>query len=867
MKQLILIDGNSLLFRAYFAMRPMITSDGIHTQGIYAFINMLNKITGDYKPDYIAVAFDVKEKTFRHEVYPEYKAGRLKTPIELLAEVPLLHRVLDAMNIRTFELAGYEADDIIGTVSAAAESEGLRTLIISGDKDELQLVDANTRVLINRKGMSEFDIYDNEAMKERYNLTPSQFIDLKGLMGDSSDNIPGIPGIGEKKGIALLEQYGSVEGVIEHADEIPGKMGDNVRNGLDSAKLSKWLATIKRDVPIEYEWGDLAYTEPDYRALLEVYTELEFSTFIKRLNISGTEDNSWTENQQKTDLTEGIRIAEYSDFIAKVPAKSEVFIDLESDNNHVGPTEVTGISLFSPSEKLFTHTEFTAIDGSVRAEQLAERGFNLSGYNLKDSLFGLMSLTDEAFEPKYDIEIAEYLIDANRSKYPLDKLLLRYCGLNGIDLDNKLIRLVCISMIEEKQSESLENEGLQSLFNDCEMPLVRTLAEMEHIGIHADADLLVSIGKELTDKISELENSIYEAAGHKFNINSPKQLAVVLFDEMMLPYPKQKGKTSGYSTAADVLEKLRGEYSVVSDVLEYRKLSKLNSTYVEGLLPLIGPDARIHPHFQQTVAATGRLSCTEPNLQNIPIRDDYGRLIRKAFTTGREDFIFTGSDYSQIELRILAALSNDESMIEAFRSGKDIHRATASKVFNIPFEDVSPLDRTKAKAVNFGVVYGMSGFGLSENLSISRAEAQKYISEYFEKHPAVKQYLDNQIETGKNDQAVRTLYGRIRRIPEFASRKFNERELANRLAMNTPIQGTAADIIKYAMNSVRDELLKRGLRSRLVLQIHDELIVEGPVSEEAEVREVLETCMRTAADLAVELTCDIHSARCWYDLK
>ncbi|MBQ6388304.1 MAG: DNA polymerase I [Mogibacterium sp.] len=888
MKKLILIDGNSLLFRAYFAMRPMVTSTGMHTQGVFAFINMLNKIIKDYSPDYLAVAFDMKEKTFRHEQYTEYKAGRQQTPIELLSEIPLLHRVLRAMNIAVLEMPRYEADDIIGTLSVKATQAGLTTLVISGDKDELQLVDENVNVLINKRGMSEFDLYDIAAMQERYGLTPKQFIDLKGLMGDKSDNIPGVPGIGEKKGIALLQQYGSLENVLEHADEIKGKMGENVRENAESARMSKWLATINTDSPVEFKWEDLEFTEPDINELVAVYTELEFNSFIKKLREgAAAEEASFSAASGGEDFRKEIteqKMVDLEEFFRIVPSGSQVYIETATDDDHLRSPEVTAFALYDSEKAIACVRDLTPMDSSIVISSIAGMHYRLCGCGLKKIIYSMLSCSEDVPVPFYDVVIAEYLLDPNRQKYPLDKLLLRHnnyvaseteAGILGDDRNDRssgltagdcFVRAFYTSKVREEQEKALDSNSLKELFETCEMPLVHTLARMEFEGIKCDPEVLRSIGAEITERIKSLESGIYEEAGRDFNINSPKQLAQVLFEELAIPYPKPKGK-GGYSTAADILDKLKDDNRIVEDVLEYRKLAKLNSTYVEGLLGLIGDDGRIRPHFMQTVAATGRLSCTEPNLQNIPIRDDYGRLIRKAFVVSDENSIFTGSDYSQIELRILASLSGDASLINDFKEGKDIHRATASRVFDIPEDQVTPLDRTRAKAVNFGVVYGMSGFGLGESLNISRAEGQRYINDYFAKHKAVKEYLDGLINEGETSREVRTYFGRVRQIPEFASRKFMERELAKRLAMNTPIQGTAADIIKKAMNSVSHELSARGLRSRLILQIHDELIVEGPVSEEREVAELLDTCMKSAADLAVELTCDIHSGTTWYDLK
>ena len=889
MKKLILIDGNSLLFRAYFAMRPMVTSKGLHTQGIFAFINMLNKIIKDYEPDYMAVAFDMKEKTFRHERYEAYKAGRQQTPIELLSEIPWMHKVLEAMNIAVLEKPGFEADDIIGTLASKGSEKGLRTLVISGDKDELQLVAPNVSVLINKRGMSEFDLYDEEAMMDRYSLTPQQFIDLKGLMGDKSDNIPGVPGIGEKKGIALLKEYGSLEAVLDHADEIKGKMGENIRENSEIARLSKWLATIETDAPIDFTWEELEFTEPDMAALIDLYTELEFNSFIKKIQSEASADDSRdsavSADPAVADGLSNIKLTGFREFITEVSEGSIVAAEAACDNDHLKKSEIICFALYSSEKNLGCIQPLTPMDSQIILNQLSSMKYRLSGCGLKKLIYSALSFADASLIPYHDITVAEYLLDPNRQKYPLDKLMLRHLGYAAdekqtgimsdeinhrsemLSGDDCLLRAYCSLLVMEKQSKIIDEQGLRPLFDDCEMPLIRTLCEMELEGIKCDPEILMSIGTEITDNIAVLEERIYQEAGQKFNINSPKQLAGILFEQMNIPYPKARGKNGSYSTAADILDKLKVDHSIVADVLEYRKLAKLNSTYVEGLRAFIGEDGKVRPHFMQTVAATGRLSCTDPNLQNIPIRDDYGRLIRKAFIVSSEDNVFTGSDYSQIELRILASLSGDESLISDFRNGKDIHRATASRVFEIPEEEVTALDRTRAKAVNFGVVYGMSGFGLGESLGISRSEGQKYINEYFAKHKAVKDYLDKQIEEGEKNREVRTYFGRVRQIPEFASRKFMERELAKRLAMNTPIQGTAADIIKYAMNSVSGELQKRGLRSRLILQIHDELIVEGPSSEAEEVKDLLETCMKDAADLAVELTCDIHTGKTWYDLK
>ena len=863
MKRFVIIDGNSLLFRAFFAMREMVTRDGIYTQGVFAFINMLNKILEDYHPDYIAVAFDMKAPTFRHTAYPEYKAGRLKTPMELLSQIPLMQEVLQAMNITVLEKEGFEADDLIGTMTAKAADAGLESLIITGDKDALQLVGENTYVVLNRKGMTDFDLYDLEKMQERYGLTPQEFIDLKGLMGDKSDNIPGIPGVGEKKGITLLKEYGSVEGVVAHADEIKGKLGENVRANLEEAELSKWLATIKRDVELPVSWPELAYGEPDYDRLIALYKKLEFKKFLQNLERQ-TPDEVTVEPEK--DLLEGVKEVSYEDLLDSLKNNRTLIIEMDTDDNHKQLPEVKGVRLYNPEQMHYAECTVSPLDFEIRMGSLLDKEPELVGLGLKPMAYTLLQYGMDRFTLHHDVEVAEYLLDPNRSKYNLTNMFLHYANetLDGEDAQKRLVALDCIY---RKQLSALEEKEMLSLFRDCEMPLIRTIAGMESQGMKINPEMLKSAGEELDTQIAKLEAEVFEEAGTTFNINSPKQLGEVLFETMGIPYPKKTKGKNKYSTAADVLEKLEEDYPVVSKVLMFRKASKLKSTYVDGLLGLIGSDGRIHPHFNQTVAATGRLSCTEPNLQNIPIRDENGRNIRKAFMVSEPENVFVGSDYSQIELRLMAALSGDPVLLEAFRTGEDIHRLTASRVFDIPMENVTPLDRSRAKAVNFGVIYGMSGFGLSENLGITRKDAQRYIDDYFEKHQAVKDYLDRQVEIGKENFEVKTIMGRIRQIPEFKSRRYMDQQLAARLAMNSPIQGSAADIIKVAMNKVDAELREREMKSKLVLQIHDELIVEAVPEELEQVEELLRRNMENAVELSVPLDCDMHSGKTWFDLK
>ena len=606
MKRFVIIDGNSLLFRAFFAMREMVTRDGIYTQGVFAFINMLNKILEDYHPDYIAVAFDMKAPTFRHTAYPEYKAGRLKTPMELLSQIPLMQEVLQAMNITVLEKEGFEADDLIGTMTAKAADAGLESLIITGDKDALQLVSENTYVVLNRKGMTDFDLYDLEKMQERYGLTPQEFIDLKGLMGDKSDNIPGIPGVGEKKGITLLKEYGSVEGVVAHADEIKGKLGENVRANLEEAELSKWLATIKRDVELPVSWPELAYGEPDYDRLIALYKKLEFKKFLQNLERQ-TPDEVTVEPEK--DLLEGVKEVSYEDLLDSLKNNRTLIIEMDTDDNHKQLPEVKGVRLYNPEQMHYAECTVTPLDFEIRMGSLLDKEPELVGLGLKPMAYTLLQYGMDRFTLHHDVEVAEYLLDPNRSKYNLTNMFLHYANetLDGEDAQKRLVALDCIY---RKQLSALEEKEMLSLFRDCEMPLIRTIAGMESQGMKINPEMLKSAGEELDTQIAKLEAEVFEEAGTTFNINSPKQLGEVLFETMGIPYPKKTKGKNKYSTAADVLEKLEEDYPVVSKVLMFRKASKLKSTYVDGLLGLIGSDGRIHPHFNQTVAATGRLSCT-----------------------------------------------------------------------------------------------------------------------------------------------------------------------------------------------------------------------------------------------------------------
>lgn len=893
-KRIVIIDGNSLINRAYYAMqRPMITKEGIYTQGIYGFLSMLNKINEDYEPGYLTVAFDKKSPTFRHIEYEAYKAGRKKMPPELAMQMPLVKDVLHAMNIETLEIDGFEADDIIGTVARVAEEDGLEPLIITGDKDALQLATDLTKILITKKGISEFDIYDREKMIERYQLTPDQFIDLKGLMGDQSDNIPGIPGVGEKTGIKLLEQFGSMENLLANTDQIKNeKLRTKVEENVQLAAMSKKLATINKYVPIEFEIQKFKTEEPDYEKLIDIYSKLEFNSLLKKLHITNKEsfkndkvyDNNNYVKHTINSISELNQINQTGN-LGKLKKNQEAVIKVFSDNNHVEKPEITGISILVGNDYYYFNCQEQGVLEEV-VKLLNEKELYIIGHDLKNDYYPLMFAGYTKMLTKFDSAIAEYVIDPTKSNYEIKTLVFEnlhyeindektFLESNGqLDLFNdSTVQFSdfgfdwCVAVIRLKELEeaTLAKENLNKVYYNVELPLIEVLTAMEFEGFPVDKQTLSDFGDTLKEELSTLEMTIYQLAGSKFNINSPLQLGTVLFETLGLPAGKKSKR--GYSTSAEVLGKISTLHPIVDEVLKYRTLSKLNSTYVEGLMPLIGKDKKLRAHFQQTVTATGRISCTEPNLQNIPIRQPQGRLLRKAFSAGDDNYTLVGADYSQIELRILAHLSGDQTLIDAFNNGDDIHRITAARVFNIDYDKVTAEDRSKAKAVNFGVIYGMSGFGLSEELKISRKEAESYINEYFNKHTDVKKYMDEQIEDCKRLGYSTTIMGRKRTIHEINSSTYMTRQFGERLAMNSPVQGSAADIIKLAMIKVYKELKEKHPKSKLILQIHDELIIRTDKSEIDEIEELLKRNMESAIELKVKMTSDLNRGYTWYDLK
>jgi len=882
MDTLVIIDGNSLINRAYYAIqRPMITKDGMYTQGIFGFLSMLFKIREDYRPTHMLVAFDRKAPTFRHREFVDYKAGRKGMPEELAMEMPVLKQILDAMGIARFETDGFEADDIIGTTARMSEEAGMKAFIITGDRDALQLATDKTSVIITKKGITEFKLYDDEAMKEEYGFDHEQFIDYKALRGDTSDNIPGIPGVGEKTAVKLIQQFGSLEQLLKRVDEVESaKLRERIEEGASSALMSKRLATIIKNVPVDYTVDDLKIKPVDANELIELYKKLEFTKYLEKLRkeLKDTDLTSVDENDapeaEEIEIPE-IRPAQLSD-LADIFASKSLVIDVLSDENHVGIPKLHKAEIMAENGCFIVGPDLeTEFVNAASHSKAVLHGFGLGRvyYYLAAKGADISGLTTG-----FDCQLAAYLLSSSGKTPELASIVLQefHADLDGGQKQMSLFdsaeddkasarKLAYIRALEEKQKAEIEKAGLSDVLYEIELPLCKVLASMEKEGFPADRDWLVSFGVKMKEYISGLENKIYALAGEKFNINSPQQLGTVLFEKLGLPAGKKTAK--GYSTSAEVLEKLRDAHPVINEILDYRTYSKLNSTYVEGMLPLIAEDGRIHAHFQQAVTATGRLSCTEPNLQNIPVRTELGRQLRKAFVAGDDEYTLVGADYSQIELRVMAHMADDKELIDAFSGGHDIHKETASKVFNVPLEEVTPQLRSNAKAVNFGVIYGMSGFGLAEELTISRKQAEKYIKDYFERFKGVRAFMDAQIAEAKRIGSVRTLYGRRRIIPEIRSSQFMVRQLGERLAMNSPIQGTAADIIKIAMVKVYNALAEKYPDARLILQVHDELIIRARKEDAEGVSKLLKECMESAADLKVKLLVAENTADNWYDLK
>ena len=868
--KIVLIDGHSILNRAFYGLPDLTNAEGLHTNAIYGFLTIMFKLLEEEKPEYLTVAFDVHAPTFRHKMYAEYKGTRKPMADELRQQVPVIKEVLHAMGVKTIECAGLEADDLIGTLSNRCENEGMEVTVISGDRDLLQLATEHVKIRIpkTKQGKTEIEDYYAKDVEERYQVTPKEFIDLKALMGDTADNIPGVPSIGEKTATKIITQYHSIEEAHEHVDELkPPRASRALSEHWDLAVLSKELATInvKADFPYELSEAKLGnlYTEEAYI----FFQKLEFKNLLSRFDVSAPANKVEDGFKIITSKSEAEKVfvqAEEASTIGAVIFKDlENVLPLFADQAGLG-----GIGLCFSKEESYCIKVEKDITGEWLLKKLAdvaEKAETYAMFHLKESM-EQVTIRNQA--NCFDVSVAAYLLNPLKNNYTWEDVAREHLGLmidEKIDQDMKAcyesyVNYASVEVLRQK----LRDTKMDTLFRDIEMPLVFTLFDMEQNGIRVEADALKQYGDQLAGKIAELEKEIYEEAGETFNINSPKQLGVVLFENMKLPGGR-KTKT-GYSTAADVLEKLAPEHPVVAKILEYRQYTKLKSTYADGLANYIQDDGRIHGKFNQTITATGRISSTEPNLQNIPVRMELGRLIRKVFIP-EEGYRFVDADYSQIELRVLAHCSGDEHLIQAYKEQSDIHRITASQVFHIPFDEVTPQQRRNAKAVNFGIVYGISSFGLSQDLSITRKEAAKYIDDYFATYPGIKTFLDHAVTHAKEEGYVVTLFGRRRPVPELSSSNFMQRSFGERVAMNSPIQGAAADIIKIAMIRVNQRLKDQKMKSRLVLQVHDELLIEAYEPELDEVQNILKEEMEHAAELKVLLEIDMHTGDNWYEAK
>jgi len=846
--KLLLIDGNSLLNRAFYAMPLLSTPDGRYTNAVYGFTNMLLSAIEQIQPTHAAVAFDRREPTFRHKEYALYKQGRKPMPDELAEQFPLLREVLECMNVSTIDLAGYEADDLIGTLSRICECSDGECVILSGDKDNLQLVSNATSVWITRKGISQTEKFSPSYLSETMGLTPEQIIDYKALAGDTSDNIPGIPGVGEKTALKLLYEYKTVESILEHSDSVKGKLGERIRENKDSAVLSKRLATINRFVPITFTMEDCIYRAPDTSALRKLFTELEFKSLLAKLPEAQQEEQTLKDDfvppvtREESEVTSDMLRSSFPKKVVALYFSSEesaIYIAQDKQTQLRIPIMLNFAFEGMPPDLLYPILEQFLKDKAVIS------------YDCKS----LMHELGFRFELEGDIMVAEYLLDSLKGSYPLEDILSKY------DLPPCASALLHINELEKN---ALASQGMTSLYTDIELPLTSVLYDMELCGFNVDCTILKKLGVIFGERLDELCRTIYDLAGETFNINSPKQLGEILFEKLGLPHGR-KTKT-GYSTNIEVLQSLENCHAIISPIMEYRQLQKLKSTYIDAMVVLPDSSGRIHSSFNQTVTATGRISSTEPNLQNIPVRTELGRHIRKAFTA-KEGCVLIDGDYSQIELRVLAHLANDDTLKNAFLNNEDIHTATAASVFDVPVHQVTKEQRSAAKAVNFGIVYGISDYGLSQNIGVSVREAGKYIKDYLDKFPGVRAFMDRAKAEAKLNGFACTMMGRRRPCPELTSSNYNTRSFGERVAMNTPVQGSAADIIKLAMVKVSRALKESGLRTRLILQVHDELLLEAPINEQEQAAALLKKCMQECCALSVPLTVDCNTGTSWYETK
>ncbi|MFC0297288.1 DNA polymerase I [Geobacillus jurassicus] len=874
-KKLVLIDGNSVAYRAFFALPLLHNDKGIHTNAVYGFTMMLNKILAEEQPTHMLVAFDAGKTTFRHETFQEYKGGRQQTPPELSEQFPLLRELLKAYRIPAYELDNYEADDIIGTLAARAEQEGFEVKVISGDRDLTQLASPRVTVDITKKGITDIEPYTPETIREKYGLTPEQIVDLKGLMGDKSDNIPGVPGIGEKTAVKLLKQFGTVENVLASIDEIKGeKLKETLRQHRDAALLSKQLAAIRRDAPVELSLDDIAYQGEDREKVIALFKELGFQSFLEKMD-----SPSDAKEKPLAEMTFTVADRVTEEMLAD---KAALVVEVVEENYHDAP--IVGIALVNEHGRFFLRPEMALADPQFVA-WLGDETKKKSMFDSKRAIVALKWKGIELCGVSFDLLLAAYLLDpaqgaddvaaaANMKQYEAvrpdeavyGKGTKRAVPDERVLAEHLVRKAAAIWALEQPFLDELRRNEQDGLLVELEQPLSSILAEMEFLGVKVDTKRLEQMGEELAGQLRTVERRIYELAGQEFNINSPKQLGVILFEKLQLPVLK-KTKT-GYSTSADVLEKLAPYHEIVENILHYRQLGKLQSTYIEGLLKVVRSDTKkVHTIFNQALTQTGRLSSMEPNLQNIPIRLEEGRKIRQAFVPSEPDWLIFAADYSQIELRVLAHIAEDDNLIEAFRRDLDIHTKTAMDIFHVSEDEVTPHMRRQAKAVNFGIVYGISDYGLAQNLNISRKEAAEFIERYFASFPGVKRYMENIVQEAKQKGYVTTLLHRRRYLPDITSRNFNVRSFAERTAMNTPIQGSAADIIKKAMIDLNARLKEERLQARLLLQVHDELILEAPKEEIERLCRLVPEVMEQAVALSVPLKVDYHYGPTWYDAK
>lgn len=896
MDKLVLVDGNSIMNRAFYGImgsRMLTTKDGTYTNAIYGFLAILFKLLEDVNPKYLVVAFDLKAPTARHKLYEGYKANRKGMPDELAEQMPIIKEILRAMNIDIVEMEGYEADDVLGTLSRYGEKEGLEVIILSGDRDTFQLATDKTTIRIphTKGGKTETDEYNREKIIEKYGLEPKQLIDVKGLQGDSSDNIPGVPGVGEKTALSLIQKYGSIENLYDKLekgeDDLKGKQREKIEQNKELAFLSKVLGTINLEVPIQDTLEDFKVEEWDKEKVYELFKKLNFKRYIDRFSLSDEDKEEKIEKEKLKIIDKNIdEVIE----LIKNQKQMIIYLDTKQDENQnkIIKEKISSIAIYDNFSKDAIFLNFNEEkDVSKLKEILEDKEIKKIGINLTKMYILLKQLDITLDGIYYDIAIASYILNPSNNKLEIENLIDRFLDIDVNEFidkqDSKQINLfdeipsnekerekcaeycMAISKIKDITEKKLEEINALKLFNEIDMPTVEVLSDMQWNGMYVDEKELEEFGQELKEKLEILTKEIYEMAGEEFNINSTKQLGEILFEKMKLPVVKKT--KSGYSTDVDVLEKLKKEDPIIEKILDYRQLMKLNSTYIEGLKPYVNPKTkRIHSFFHQTITATGRISSTEPNLQNIPTRFELGKRVRKVFKP-ESGKVYLDADYSQIELRVLAHISGDEHMIQAFKEGQDIHKQAASKVFKTPIDEVTKEQRSNAKAVNFGIVYGISDFGLGEQLGISRKLAKQYITEYLEQYSGIKAFMENITEEAKEQGYVETLFHRRRYIPELKSNNYMVRQFGSRAAMNTPIQGTAADIMKIAMIKVYRELKKRNLKSKIVLQVHDEMMLEVLPEEKEEIKSMMKEAMETAASLKVPLIADISEADNWYECK